>query len=543
MKRPPLHPPDETLVEAARAGDPGAFEQLVQRHFTMVYALAYARCGSRETAEDLAQEVFLRAFLHLGKLQQPRYFGTWLGRITRNLAADWQKSSQRASTLLPTVSLPASDSSIKDTTVSEIREQLDDQTRERLVQEAIAKLPIEQREMVMLHYAEGWSYKEIAERLEKDPTTVSRNLRRALDQIRSLVGESAVSIRPSPRGASRTVAVIGAVGLMSVEAKAALAASTEGAVAAVSTTSFGSSSSSALASFLASLNMPAPVTAVVTAVAGTKGLLIGAASVVAVAGGATYIATTTPPAAPNAVTVAAPAAGPALGGAKYDVDAPGLEGPWLGEGDLPRIGHQRGVFMITRDANGAYAGIFYNADEASGILQLTTISAEGTDIRFGGKVLGFKGTRISSSRIEGVLNERTTTTKMILNRQSYQPPPPVPPQRTAISLPVETLQKYVGIYARTSRGGIRMELRDGHLVMIYPEEDDRHFYPETETRFFCKTEDLLMEFARDPSGKVVSLTMIRPKPNLREAYRRMPDGTVLQALPTRIPGVQKEVKP
>jgi hypothetical protein len=52
-----------------------------------------------------------------------------------------------------------------------------------------------------------------------------------------------------------------------------------------------------------------------------------------------------------------------------------------------------------------------------------------------------------------------------------------------------------------------------------------------------------MEFARDPSGKVVSLTMIRPKPNLREAYRRMPDGTVLQALPTRIPGVQKEVKP
>jgi RNA polymerase sigma-70 factor (ECF subfamily) len=377
MKRPPLHPPDETLVEAARAGDPGAFEQLVQRHFTMVYALAYARCGSRETAEDLAQEVFLRAFLHLGKLQQPRYFGTWLGRITRNLAADWQKSSQRASTLLPTVSLPASDSSIKDTTVSEIREQLDDQTRERLVQEAIAKLPIEQREMVMLHYAEGWSYKEIAERLEKDPTTVSRNLRRALDQIRSLVGESAVSIRPSPRGASRTVAVIGAVGLMSVEAKAALAASTEGAVAAVSTTSFGSSSSSALASFLASLNMPAPVTAVVTAVAGTKGLLIGAASVVAVAGGATYIATTTPPAAPNAVTVAAPAAGPALGGAKYDVDAPGLEGPWLGEGDLPRIGHQRGVFMITRDANGAYAGIFYNADEASGILQLTTISAEG----------------------------------------------------------------------------------------------------------------------------------------------------------------------
>jgi RNA polymerase sigma-70 factor (ECF subfamily) len=75
---------DADLVRGARGGGVAAFEALTARHFPMVYALAYARLGAREAAEDLAQEVFLLAILHLGALADPARFAAWLGRIARN---------------------------------------------------------------------------------------------------------------------------------------------------------------------------------------------------------------------------------------------------------------------------------------------------------------------------------------------------------------------------------------------------------------------------------------------------------------------------
>ena len=87
----PRHPADADLVAAAQAGSRPAFERLVERYFGMVYAIGYARLRQRETAEDLAQEVFLRVMLSLEQLKEPRWFAPWLGRIARNLALDWEK--------------------------------------------------------------------------------------------------------------------------------------------------------------------------------------------------------------------------------------------------------------------------------------------------------------------------------------------------------------------------------------------------------------------------------------------------------------------
>jgi DNA-directed RNA polymerase specialized sigma24 family protein len=66
-----MAPTDSELIDRARRDDPSAFPTLVERYFGFVYAIAYARVRQREAAEDLTQEVFLRAFLPGAHHAQP----------------------------------------------------------------------------------------------------------------------------------------------------------------------------------------------------------------------------------------------------------------------------------------------------------------------------------------------------------------------------------------------------------------------------------------------------------------------------------------
>ena len=75
---------DEALVAAAKRGDAQAFETLVLRHEQRVFAVAQRITNKREDAEDVAQESFHKAFLHLGGFQEESRFSTWLTRIVMN---------------------------------------------------------------------------------------------------------------------------------------------------------------------------------------------------------------------------------------------------------------------------------------------------------------------------------------------------------------------------------------------------------------------------------------------------------------------------
>src|SRR5438046_3066552 len=77
---------DGALVVAARRGDARAFEELVIRHKHRVLATAQRITNNREDAEDVAQESFHKAFLHLDAFQEKSRFSTWLTRITMNEA-------------------------------------------------------------------------------------------------------------------------------------------------------------------------------------------------------------------------------------------------------------------------------------------------------------------------------------------------------------------------------------------------------------------------------------------------------------------------
>ncbi len=222
-------PPDATLVHAAAAGETGAFDRLVDRYMGSVYAVAYARLRHRESAEDLAQEVFLRAYLNLGALRDGDLFGLWVCRLARNLSVDWLRRGIRASRLIQLV--PMEEETLNeqpDTTRPGSADQIAAREAEAGIHRDLEQLAGEQREVLLLHYFEGLSKSEIARRLGLHPSSVGRQLDRALLTLResALSREGAAPQFPRCRPATRarTCALIGAAAALTAAQRSALAA-------------------------------------------------------------------------------------------------------------------------------------------------------------------------------------------------------------------------------------------------------------------------------------------------------------------------------
>src|SRR5687768_4282680 len=90
----PVQPDDRLLVETIRGGDAEAFEQLVRRKTTKVYALCYRIIGNAEDAKDIAQLVFIKLWENLGKYDSAYAFDTWLYRMVTNVAIDFIRNRQ-----------------------------------------------------------------------------------------------------------------------------------------------------------------------------------------------------------------------------------------------------------------------------------------------------------------------------------------------------------------------------------------------------------------------------------------------------------------
>jgi len=215
---------DEQLVEAARSGDAKAFERLVERNFGTVYAIALARVRHRETAEDIAQEVFLRAHLFLDKLQTNKRFAAWLAQIAHNLATDWHRHRQSKSRLLPMLPIEDIVEEVPDRKTKDAREMIYDEDRDKAVQDAIFELPLEQRKIILLHFMENMQQNEIADRLNVHPATVSRHLKKALaamkESLAPVLRDSMSVLRPTRKATVRAVAVASASAALSSTARA-----------------------------------------------------------------------------------------------------------------------------------------------------------------------------------------------------------------------------------------------------------------------------------------------------------------------------------
>jgi len=91
---PSVEPDDRQLVQTIRAGDTDAFETLVRRKTTKVYALCYRVIGNSEDAKDISQLVFLKLWENLEKYDPQYAFDTWLYRMVTNVAIDFMRNKQ-----------------------------------------------------------------------------------------------------------------------------------------------------------------------------------------------------------------------------------------------------------------------------------------------------------------------------------------------------------------------------------------------------------------------------------------------------------------
>jgi len=225
---------DGHLVQAALGGDASAFDHLVHRYTGMVYSLGLVRLGhDAGSAEELTQEVFLRAWLHLDRLSQPEAFPAWLAQITRNLAADWVRRERRTSGLVQMLSIDDNKLKLPDAAAPGPRDSASTSEARQQVLTALRKMPVEDQELIMLHYGEDLSQSEIARQLNVKPSTIMRRLQRAMVRLRELYhGEPSLALigQAHDRMAKRTCIVLAAAWSLTAAQRSALAAVAEKAL-------------------------------------------------------------------------------------------------------------------------------------------------------------------------------------------------------------------------------------------------------------------------------------------------------------------------
>lgn len=152
---------DEALVLRAKEGDMKAFESLFNRHRLLVYRYAYQMVGRRDDAEDIVQEVFVRAHQNLDRYRDEARFTTWLLRIATNLGTDRARMSTRRSALEQQEAAGAL--AWMTTNISEDPvENLEGDRRVLVLRKALAALPAHHRNMIVLRDIEERDYEEIA---------------------------------------------------------------------------------------------------------------------------------------------------------------------------------------------------------------------------------------------------------------------------------------------------------------------------------------------------------------------------------------------
>jgi RNA polymerase sigma-70 factor (ECF subfamily) len=179
---------DPALVRAVQRGETGAMDDLIRGTYTHVYALCRRLLGDPADAADATQEVYVRVVRSVLGFRGEAAFGTWLHRVTVNvcMTALRKRGDARAR---------GQSAGVVDAVFDEI-ESTDASTEDRVTQadlarrtaKALAELPGDAREVVVLRDVQGLSTKETAELLGVSEGTVKVRLHRAHARLRELVG-------------------------------------------------------------------------------------------------------------------------------------------------------------------------------------------------------------------------------------------------------------------------------------------------------------------------------------------------------------------
>jgi RNA polymerase sigma factor (sigma-70 family) len=203
---------DAELVEASRRGEREAFGLLVSRYQDVVCAVSFSSTGNWALSEDVAQDTFIAAWHQLGQLREAARLRSWLCGIARNLARKARKRTDREAVVDDDV--PALDGNPFDATAqAEV---------DRVVREALARIPDGYRETLVLYYCENRSIRDVAAVLGVSEDAAMQRLTRGRRYLASgvsdLVERSLKGARPRKGFVAGVMAALPVIGVSRVDA-------------------------------------------------------------------------------------------------------------------------------------------------------------------------------------------------------------------------------------------------------------------------------------------------------------------------------------
>jgi RNA polymerase sigma-70 factor (ECF subfamily) len=180
------------LIRQAQAGDLRAFEELVAIYQDKIVTLSYYLTGNQVDAQDLAQEVFVRAYTKFRSFRQEADLGTWLHRITMNLWSNMQRRQKFPNLLSLDDPVQTGGGEFTRSVAStdpegDPEEAFEGKELQESVRQALRSLSQEFRVVLVLREIEGYSYEEIARITGCSLGTVKSRMNRARQALREII--------------------------------------------------------------------------------------------------------------------------------------------------------------------------------------------------------------------------------------------------------------------------------------------------------------------------------------------------------------------
>jgi RNA polymerase sigma-70 factor (ECF subfamily) len=169
---------DSELVERYLAGDMTAFDELMIRYERQIYRVCYRFVDRRDDAMDLTQEVFIKAFEHLGNFRRESSLKTWLYRIATNHCINHVKKHSQEF-----VEVTEAVGSVR----ASVQSQLEDREQREHFRRLVKQLPPKQKAILELRINEQLSYEEIAKISGRSVSTIKASVFFALAKLKKLV--------------------------------------------------------------------------------------------------------------------------------------------------------------------------------------------------------------------------------------------------------------------------------------------------------------------------------------------------------------------
>ena len=171
----------DEIIERCLNGEQSAWDEIVRRHWRLVFNVAYKFVGTYDLAEDLAQDVFVKLFKSLDTFDRRANFQTWLVSVSRNLCIDHYRSVRKErETIAREVDVADLAPAAPGRTVQAELEQCD---QVRLLRKALERVAPPLRTVVMLRDVLELTYQEIADRLQLPEGTVKSRINRGRAEL------------------------------------------------------------------------------------------------------------------------------------------------------------------------------------------------------------------------------------------------------------------------------------------------------------------------------------------------------------------------